>query len=163
MPFLEEGKSEKELLCHFIGVLVEKEDASFELMTPVVSVEHGMNCYICLIKTGHPSRPAFAICQRCGAGMCEDHLITVTTAPLVGLAGDTATCPRRSLICSLCGMKKLPSPQPAEHQRMGQVKRGVMSLYHWWRGLTHQQSDALPGEEDAVAFVEQWLKRQRDH
>ncbi len=39
-----------------------------------------MNCYICLLETGCESRPALAICQHCGAGMCREHIRESITA-----------------------------------------------------------------------------------
>ena len=119
-----------------------------------------MNCYVCLVETGCESRPALAICQRCGAGMCQAHLVESVVTPVVGLAGDT----RSLLICCRCA----PSP-PHPATRAAPRKRGEeqdgqdrTAGWHWWRRLRRRRSSTLPRSEEAVAAVERFLNNPRN-
>lgn len=128
--------------------------------------ESAMNCYLCFRETGSATHPAVAICQHCGVGMCEFHLV----APLgwqhvspVGMAGAFSV---RRLMCSHCyGVAFLPSRthKPAQPKKgQGGKERG--SSGQWWKWLWKQRpsrSSELPQSEEAVAFVENYLKRQR--
>ncbi len=120
-----------------------------------------MNCYLCLVETGCHHRPAFALCQRCGAGVCVEHLVELTFPPVVGMGGDSSA--RQSLICRRCYRSTVSSSgpsQPQSHlarQEKQEPSRG-WNVWHWLRG--RQQSE-LPDPEEAVTTVELFLKRQR--
>lgn len=118
-----------------------------------------MNCYHCLVETGSVAQPAFALCQRCGAGMCGQHLKELQWCPVAGLVGDG---PRYSLICQRCYLAATPSARPAQMPRARQQKQRRSSGWSWWKKLWWQPEPVLPTEEDAVATVELFLKRQRD-
>jgi hypothetical protein len=113
-----------------------------------------MNCYVCLLETGCESRPALAICQICGAGICHVHLVERTVPPVTGMAGS----PRFSLMCSRCiasPRKRITTRKPPNKQN----KRKRLSLQYWWRWLQHEQQVALPTPEEAVEAAESFLKR----
>ncbi|SRR5579884_2458628 len=111
-----------------------------------------MHCYICLVETGCLSHAAVALCQRCGAGVCDTHLLVLEKPPVVGMAGDGQH--RRHLICSHCSQRLVTSPQQ-EPQPQRQPSRGKRFFWQWWK---RRREHALPEPEEAVAAVEQWLK-----
>ncbi|MHB8595686.1 MAG: DUF2180 family protein [Ktedonobacteraceae bacterium] len=126
-----------------------------------------MNCYLCLMESRCASRPAFAICQRCGAGMCEKHLVEVKTTPLVGMAGMIYASSQHRLICWNC--YHTTSFTTAGHRprrtihETGTLKKDKT----WWKGwfqrfwLWSRPQSIVSDEEEAVATVEQFLKQQR--
>ncbi len=118
-----------------------------------------MNCYLCLVETGCHSQPAFALCQRCGAGMCGEHLKEVLWCPVAGLAGDA---PKYSLVCQRCYFAAVPSARPSQLPRERQQKHRRSSGGSWWKRFWRQSEPILPTEKDAVATVELFLKRQRN-
>ena len=64
-----------------------------------------MNCYDCLPReTGHPSTtPAVAVCRRCGAGLCVDHVrAEPETIHQVAGTGTASSEGARRLTCALC-------------------------------------------------------------
>lgn len=118
-----------------------------------------MNCFMCLVETGCASHPAFAICQKCGVGICEKHLVELITPPLVGLGASNSGAYQYNMVCCRCYKPIAPivrrlSPQP--HMRK-QDKPG----WNWWNLLRRHRRSELPNSEDAVATVEIFLKRQR--
>ncbi len=116
-----------------------------------------MNCYVCRVKTGCESRPALAICQRCGAGMCGAHLVELTMTPVVGLAGNS----RSILVCCRCYTSPLHREQGAEPRNYTkeQDEQNKTSGLNWWRRLRRGRPPALPTPEEAVAAVEHFLNR----
>lgn len=117
-----------------------------------------MNCYLCRVETGNTFHPALAICQRCGAGICAEHLVEVAT-PVIGLAGES----RSILICCRCSTSPprqpgLPGSRKPVKERDGQSKT---SGWNWWHWLWRRQPSALPNPEEAVAAVERFLNHQR--
>lgn len=117
-----------------------------------------MNCYLCFVETGSDCRPALAICQRCGAAICETHLIRLGGYPVAGLAGNH----RPLLICSSCNgaplVKKPPEQgKPARYER----KRGNVFSRRLWRWLLRRRSSGLPEPAEAVKAAEQFLSRQQ--
>lgn len=121
-----------------------------------------MNCYVCLIETGCDHHPAFALCQRCGAGICEKHLVEVIVVPPVGMGGDSR--PRYSMICCRCRrVANLPTRSLWPEKSTG--KRDEQEIFSGWRWLSQhwrRKQPELPKPEEAVAAVEQFLKRQRN-
>jgi len=125
-----------------------------------------MNCYLCLIEPGSATRSAVAICQHCGAGMCEIHLVASQRQPFVSQAGMAGAFPTRGLMCSQCYGCAFPSSRlhkPIQpEKRQDEKEKG--SRGRWWRWLRRHhstQSLELPRSEEAVALVEDYLKRQR--
>lgn len=62
-----------------------------------------MNCYECR-KEGRVAGSAEAVCQRCGAGVCADHL-RVEMQELhqqAGLGKLTKNRPVRRMLCTVC-------------------------------------------------------------
>lgn len=117
-----------------------------------------MNCYLCFVETGSACRPALAICQRCGAAICETHLIRLQGYPVAGLAG----FPRSALICSSCNamtpVKKPPEKgKPIRCER----KRGIIFTRLPWRWFLRRRSPGLPEPAEAVKAAEEFLIRQR--
>jgi hypothetical protein len=134
-----------------------------------------MNCYMCLMETQCSSRPAIAICQHCGAGICEKHLVEVKTTPLAGMAGMIYGPSQHRLICWNCYNTAF-LPAPGHHPRRTGNETGTAKKEGgWWkcwfqrfRLWSRPQSVVpneaiLPDEEEAVATVEQFLKQQRLH
>jgi len=118
-----------------------------------------MNCYQCLAEAGDRYHPAFAVCQRCGAGVCEVHLVKLATAPAAGLAGN----PGCMLICSRCN-EPLPLKKPSDAVKSMKFQSRMRNFVRkgLWRWLSGQQSSALPEPDQAVKAVEQFLHRQRN-
>ncbi len=113
-----------------------------------------MNCYLCLVET-NCDQPAYGLCQRCGAGMCGQHLKEQHTRPLAGLVGDTYPMGRYSLICQRCYLATTSSAQPVP-QKQRTSPQGSR-----WKRFWHRSAPALPTEEDAIAIAERFLKQQR--
>ncbi len=118
-----------------------------------------MNCYLCQVETGNAFHPALAICQRCGAGICGEHLVESVVTPVIGLAGDS----RSILICCRCSafsprQARLPESRKQVKGRDGQ---GRASGWSWLRWLRRRRLSTLPNPEEAVAAVERFLHRQR--
>lgn len=117
-----------------------------------------MNCYLCFVETGSACRPALAICQRCGAAVCETHLIRLGGYPVAGLAG----FPRSLLICSACNGASLVKkpPEQAKPIRYKRKRDNVFSRQPW-RWLFHHHSPGLPEPAEAIKAAEQFLSRQQ--
>lgn len=126
-----------------------------------------MNCYLCLMETRCASCPAFAICQHCGAGMCEKHLVEVKTTPLVGMAGMMYANSQHSLICWHCYNTAFLSTPGHRSRRTGNETDTPKKEGAWWKGwfqsvwLWSRPQSIVPNEEEAVATVEQFLKQRR--
>lgn len=114
-----------------------------------------MNCYLCYKEAGNATNPALGFCQRCGAGICERHLVLVTSQPAGGMNGLT---PRmRSLQCVHC----LEIGKPARHasHRFPQSQEPFLrKVRTWWRNATRP----LPEPQEAVAMVERYLKQREN-
>lgn len=116
-----------------------------------------MNCYLCRIEAGNGFRPALAICQRCGAGVCEAHLVESTRTPVVGLAGAS-----NAVICSRCSA-------PFSQQRSREARKSPRAEVAWsrsplkilWHWLFRRCPSELPEPAEAVKEVERFLHRQR--
>ncbi|MFC7309586.1 DUF2180 family protein [Streptomyces monticola] len=61
-----------------------------------------MNCYDCL--PGATTTPAVAVCTRCGAALCRDHLYAGTTEvhDTPGLGRATHEVAARRITCRVC-------------------------------------------------------------
>src|SRR5436309_3039265 len=118
-----------------------------------------MNCYVCRVETGNELRPALAICQRCGAGVCGAHLREWLVTPIVGLAGDT----RSILVCCRCFPSILPSTRWPESRKYAkeQGKQNWTWRWNWWSWLRLRRASGLPEPEEAVTAVEHFLHRQQ--
>jgi hypothetical protein len=86
-----------------------------------------MNCYVCLVETSCSSHAAVAVCQHCGAAMCEVHLRELSAPPVVGLAGT----PRSVLLCCRCAPVAPAARLMPEHQETQQGEYG-RSGWKWW-------------------------------
>ncbi|HZT99294.1 MAG TPA: hypothetical protein VFA10_06515 [Ktedonobacteraceae bacterium] len=122
-----------------------------------------MNCYLCRIEAHCSSHPALALCQQCGVGICEEHLVELFVRPIVGLAGDNRTLPRYTFICCRCYRSAVSPTRPASSQEQTSriKKQGTSPWWRWWSWLWHRRQPVLPKPEEAVADVERFLKRQR--
>jgi hypothetical protein len=119
-----------------------------------------MNCYVCFVETGCESRPALAVCQRCGAGACRTHLVESAVMPVTGLAGES----RSILMCCRCAR---PPKQPtacavASKQMKGQAGPSRAWRWNWWSRFWRRGSSELPQPEEAVAAVERFLSGQQN-
>jgi hypothetical protein len=117
-----------------------------------------MNCYICREEIGNCSRPALAICQSCGAGMCESHVVERTPVPAMGMAG-TSRC---LLICSRChhvlSQARGPhSGKPTKEKRVSDTP----AERPWWKRGWRGRSSELPEPDAAVKAVERFLHLER--
>lgn len=116
-----------------------------------------MNCYLCRIEAGNGFRPALAICQRCGIGVCEAHLVESTRMPVVGLAGAS-----NAVICSRCSA-------PFSQQRSHEARKSTGEKNAWsrsplkilWDWLFRRGPSELPEPAEVVKEVERFLHSQR--
>lgn len=117
-----------------------------------------MKCYLCFLQTGQVTREALGICQICGAGCCEHHLITIISDPVVGMAGMTQKI--RQLRCSLCHegiVSRFQPPAAIGHRK----EHSGQSPTFWWKWLSRRRQRVLPSAEEAIALAEQFLKHDR--
>jgi hypothetical protein len=112
-----------------------------------------MNCYLCQHNPGESSRPAVGICQRCGAGICESHLIEVTRKPVGGMMAMTGL---RRLLCMVCAQEHGSS----EPQRPERVRQKESSSW-WQQWFGNRNRSTLPTPEEAIAEAERVLKQER--
>ena len=121
-----------------------------------------MNCYLCLQEMHNVLRPALALCQRCGAGVCEEHLVELLTRPVVGMAGDSSASPRYTLICRRCYRSASPPTSLAcpQKQRREHGERGTLSGGNWWQWFWRRRQSVLPSPQEAVTTVELFLKQE---
>lgn len=116
-----------------------------------------MNCYLCHCETSNQYRAALAVCQLCGGGVCEEHLIRVKSVQLIGMAGSGGE--KSVLICCHCFASSSPTSfsQPGKRVRVRCEWKGVS----WWGWLRRLRSPALPSPGEAVSIVEQFLHHER--
>lgn len=115
-----------------------------------------MNCYLCFVETGSACRPALAICQRCGAAVCETHLIRLRGSSVAGLAG----VPRPLLICSSCSETTPVKKSPDQEKPIRYERKNVFARRPW-RWLLRRRTPELPEPAEAVKAAEQFLSRQQ--
>lgn len=118
-----------------------------------------MNCYLCSVEAERDDQPAVALCQRCGAGACRQHLVERVVAPPVGMGNDTRL--RYSLICCRCNIAATVPIQhlwPAQKMQEPAIQR---AKWNWWKWFTNRQQSSLPEPDEAVSTVEMFLKQQR--
>lgn len=120
--------------------------------------EEHMNCYLCFLHTGQSTREALGICQLCGAGCCEHHLLTIISNPVVGMAG--MPLQRRQMRCSLCQEEIIARSRP-HAPPVSRKEHADQSPTVWWRWLSRRRQSALPESEEAIALVERFLKHDR--
>src|SRR2546421_6818948 len=118
-----------------------------------------MNCYVCRVETGNESRPALAVCQRCGAGICGAHLRELVANPVAGLGGET----RFLLICCRCSQSPLSLVRPPQSEKQMKDPGAIGRTSRWnWRGwFWPRRPSELPKPEEAVSAVERFLNHQR--
>jgi len=116
-----------------------------------------MNCYLCFVELGSGCHPALAICQRCGAAICESHLVRLSGPSVPGLAGT----PKCLLMCSSCF--EYPSPRQLPRIKKDARRRSMMEKIFGSKRLLfwRHRSPALPAPDEAVKAVEEFLNRQR--
>lgn len=112
-----------------------------------------MNCYVCSVEALDRSCAAIAICQQCGAGICQDHLYTLPGAASVGMAGNRS----RQLICCACNDLLIVRPRKASASRAGQNN----SRQQWWNRWRNRKESTLPEPQEAVMAVEHFLQTKR--
>ncbi len=61
-----------------------------------------MHCYECGTTSPSGSRPATAVCTRCGAATCADHTHEVTTEIPTSSVGNRVVRSERRLRCPAC-------------------------------------------------------------
>ena len=117
-----------------------------------------MNCYQCQKEMNCEGRSVCAVCQHCGAAMCDRHL--VTTQPIVGMASGGS----HALICTQCHGLSAPFSKASstqQHQQPASTPQWLRTRLFcgiWW--FRKNKDVTLPEPEQAVALVEQFLKRQ---
>jgi hypothetical protein len=115
-----------------------------------------MNCYRCLTSPENCVRAAVAVCQHCGSGMCEHHLVTLTRPPAAGMNG--ALTPR--MMCSHCFHTLFP-PKPQHHANRTHTKGSWIERLAR-RGKQYDGAkQELPAPSEAVALIESFLKQQK--
>jgi hypothetical protein len=117
-----------------------------------------MNCYLCQVETGNTPRPAVAVCQTCGAAICQEHLIEMRTVQTPGMASYGGT--KVGMICCRCYAAAAAPRRPRE-------RRPVKARYEWkgawwWGWLRRQLVPHLPSPEEAVETVERFLSHERN-
>jgi hypothetical protein len=121
-----------------------------------------MNCYLCLVETGCDYQPAYALCQRCGAGICGEHLRELRTMPVAGLI-DAHPIPKYSLICQRCYQAAATVTRPTYPPVENFQRRSAPSLRAFWRKhFRRAQPSPLPSESDAVILAERFLEQERN-
>lgn len=127
-----------------------------------------MMCYICLKETGCASA-ACAICQRCGVGVCLEHLVEVRAQLPIGPGGSMNPIITRSMVCWRCydgttRSNRTRFAATTAHRQDGQQQRAVLTrLVHWCKKVcsrSHLQP-LFPDPDDAIATVELFLKQHR--
>lgn len=116
-----------------------------------------MQCYLCLVNDGGEQQPACAICQRCGAGLCQKHLVNIKSSSPIGMGG--SAYPKYLLVCQRCSPQAegrnqsplLPTPS-------GQPK--LSSNWRWWQRFRRRQPESFDLEE-MIAAIEHFLKSLR--
>jgi hypothetical protein len=117
-----------------------------------------MNCYVCRVETGNGSHPALAICQRCGAGVCDTHVVEIKMISTAGMAGAISSL----LICCRCYAALSPerlsrTKKPTAEKSASEKATRKRWWNHFWRG--HSAEPMEPAE--AVKEVERFLRHQR--
>jgi hypothetical protein len=135
--------------------LLRERDLCWEETSDEESLQ--MHCYLCLIDGRGEQRSACAICQRCGAGVCEKHLVTQTSTAPIGMAGNGK--PRYLLTCQRCssdlgGIAQSTRSPGVPHQIP------LVDNRRWWLRPRKKRTD-LPDPQAAIAGVERFLKKQR--
>lgn len=114
-----------------------------------------MKCYLCLIAPTGLLTWACAICQHCGAAICEQHLICIQ--PLSGMAGGG----RQTLVCLACCGNTRGSASFV--QQSSQALPSLHREKRWRRWLTRwKQGEPLPEPARVIEAVEQLLKHGRE-
>ncbi|AWW36057.1 MULTISPECIES: DUF2180 family protein [Streptomyces] len=72
-----------------------------------------MNCYECSTQSG-ATTTAEGVCQRCGAGICADHvrLRTQELQQQAGMGSRSQPQPARRLLCPQCDKVEPSRPRP---------------------------------------------------
>gem|GEM_PF-1652069 len=116
-----------------------------------------MNCYLCLVEQKIGNQSAYALCQRCGAAICEQHMVEVVFPPVVGPGGTSTPILRYKLVCCRCyNAEHSPPTMPREYT----PRPRAFSFRQWWRRLWGHPSP-LPTPTEAVKMVEQFLEKER--
>lgn len=117
-----------------------------------------MNCYVCRVETGDGSHPALALCQRCGAGVCDTHVVEIKMISTAGMAGAT----RSLLICSRCYAALSPARLP--RTKKPATEKSVSDKAprkRWWNSFWRSRSAEPMEPAEAVKEVERFLRQQR--
>ena len=127
-----------------------------------------MICCICLKETGCTS-VACAICQRCGAGVCLEHLVEMRSQPATGPGGSMNPTITWSMVCWRCydGTPRPHRTSCQETTESGQreQKQGTLLsrlVYRCKKVWSRSRPQSpLPEPEEAIMAAELFLKQQR--
>ena len=115
-----------------------------------------MNCYRCLVGAESRVCSAVAVCQRCGSGMCLQHLVTLSRPATTGM--NAAMTP--GLICSHCFQALFPAMQARRHERTNKAGSWMERLSK--RGKSRGRDEqVLPAPAEAVELIERFLRQQK--
>lgn len=120
-----------------------------------------MHCYLCSLEARQHSS-AIAVCTRCGAAICREHLVEILTTPSVGMGNDMRS--RYNLLCCRCYKVATASTRLSQVKDDTQqpVTKSSYSGWRWWHWFSRgKPSSALPEPAEAITAVELFLKQQR--
>jgi hypothetical protein len=125
----------------------------------------GMNCYLCLVETGCRNQPAYVLCRKCLAGICQEHLVEIGRTPATGLAVYPAEPHFMCLRCynrshNLTCASSSQGCQERQGQRPTISWHGFWQQFWWW--CCPQRQPVLPTPQEALETVEHYLRQQRD-
>ena len=116
-----------------------------------------MHCYLCFVERGGSHSFAHALCQHCGAGVCADHLVALSTGPMYGMAGNGG--PGWKLLCRHCYAALYPQ---AQSPVLSHRKRPSQNQQHWWQVTGWFRKKTIPDSptiEEVIAEAELLLKQ----
>jgi hypothetical protein len=123
-----------------------------------------MNCYLCLVETGCKHQPAYVLCRKCQAGICQEHLIEIGIAP-----GGMAVYPTGPhFLCLRCynWSSHLTHASSSQDRHQKQDQFSAIPGRSWWQQLWQRccphRKNALPTPQEALETVEHYLRQQRD-
>ena len=113
-----------------------------------------MDCYLCRMEAPNKPGAALVVCQYCGEGICEEHLIKMQIIGAASMVEEGSQSSR--LICFRC-YASIASKRPSH------PGKPVKARYQWrgatWWGWLYRPSPDLPSPEEAVVAAEQFLRQ----
>lgn len=115
-----------------------------------------MKCYLCLVASTGITSLACAICQRCGAAMCEQHFVSLRLP--YGMAGGG----KQMLVCTWCCSGKADTykqaqQHPSQEMRSQRERTSQRRWFGYWK-----RREPFPEPSRVVEAVEQLLKQLRE-